>query len=416
MKNLTWRFDAQARGLNATSTEPYLDNFVAELVASGYARLSIDNYAMSIAHFGDWLRRSGMSIDDIDERVIARFAVHRCRCFGIRTKRRLSARYLKRVRRFICRLGALGLVKWTATAQRQESPIPYLIEFRHWIHRHRGLASHTIDRYEYQLNQLLPILGPDTSRYDAAQIRQVICTEARRHSASTAKSLANSLRSYLRFLASQGHCAPALDHAVPTVPLWRLSALPRYLRPEEVERVIESCDSCSPVGIRDRAVLLLLSRLGLRAGDIRTLRLDDINWHEGTLRVSGKGRRQIRLPLPQDAGDALLTYLRRARPRVDLDQVFLCINAPVRSLQPPASVSNIVGLALRRAGINNPPSKGANLLRHSAATSMLRAGATLDAIGSVLRHRSADTTAHYAKVDVGMLQLVVQQWPEGVSC
>jgi site-specific recombinase XerD len=162
--------------------------------------------------------------------------------------------------------------------------------------------------------------------------------------------------------------------------------------------------------------LLLLSRLGLRAGDIRTLRLDDINWHEGTLRVSGKGRRQIRLPLPQDAGDALLTYLRRARPRVDLDQVFLCINAPVRSLQPPASVSNIVGLALRRAGITNPPSKGANLLRHSAATSMLRAGATLDAIGSVLRHRSADTTAHYAKVDVGMLQLVVQQWLEGVSC
>jgi integrase/recombinase XerD len=416
MKNLTWRFDAQARGLNPISTEPYLADFLAELAASGYARLSIDGYALSIAHFGDWLRRSCMSVESVDEKVIARFAVHRCRCFGIRTKKRLSARYLKRVRRFMCHLDALGLVKWTAVAERQESPIPYLIEFRHWIHRHRGLASQTIDRYEYQLNLLMPTLGPDTRRYDAARIRRVICTEARHHWASTAKSLANSLRAYLRFLASQGHCAPALDHAVPTVPQWRLSALPRYLRPDEVERVIESCDSRSAVGIRDRAVLLLLSRLGLRAGDIRSLRLDDINWDEGTLRVSGKGRRQIRLPLPQDAGDALLTYLTRTRPRVDFDQVFLCTNAPIRPLQPPASVSNIVGLALRRAGITNPPSKGANVLRHSAATSMLRAGATLDAVGSVLRHRSADTTAHYAKVDVGMLRQVVQQWPEDVSC
>lgn len=228
--------------------------------------------------------------------------------------------------------------------------------------------------------------------------------------------MANSLRAYLRFLASRGHCTPGLDHAVPTVPQWRLSALPRYLAPKEVERVIEACDLSTPVGLRDRAVLLLLSRLGLRAGDIRTLRLDDINWREGTLRVAGKGRRPVRLPLPQDAGDALLRYLRQGRPRAPFDQVFLCINAPIRPLQPPASVSNIVRLALRRAGIANPPSKGANLLRHSAATSMLRAGATLDAISSLLRHRSSDTTAHYAKVDVTMLQQVVQPWPEGASC
>ena len=203
---------------------------------------------------------------------------------------------------------------------------------------------------------------------------------------------------------------------MPTVPQWRLCALPRYLPPKEVERVIRACDLSSPVGLRDQAILLLLSRLGLRAGDIRGLRLDDINWREGTLRVSGKGRRQIRLPLPQDAGNALLVYLRRARPRADFDQVFLCVNAPIRPLQPPASVSNIVCVALRRAGITNPPSKGANLLRHSAATSMLRAGATLDAISSLLRHRSSDTTAHYAKVDVDMLRQVVQPWPEGASC
>jgi site-specific recombinase XerD len=172
----------------------------------------------------------------------------------------------------------------------------------------------------------------------------------------------------------------------------------------------------SPVGLRDRAILLLLSRLGLRAGDIRRLLLDDINWPEGTLRVAGKGRREVRLPLPQDAGDAVLAYLKRARPRAAYDQVFLCVNAPIRPLQPPASVSNIVRLAVRRAGIAKPPSTGANLLRHSAATSMLRAGATLDAVSALLRHRSTDTTAHYAKVDLATLQTVVQPWPEGAQC
>jgi site-specific recombinase XerD len=298
----------------------------------------------------------------------------------------------------------------------QESPVAFLVEFRHWIHRHRGLAAPTIARYEHDLAQLLPYLGRDTARYDAARIRQAICAEARDHCAATARGTANSLRAYLRFLASQGHCVPGLDHAVPRVPQWRLSALPRYLGPDDVERVIASCDLRSPVGLRDRAVLLLLCRLGLRAGDIRGLRLDDINWREGTLRVAGKGRREVRLPLPQDAGDALLVYLRQVRLRAACEQVFLCINAPVRPLQPPASVSNIVRLALRRAGIQNPPSTGANLLRHSAATSMLRAGASLDAISSLLRHRSSDTTAHYAKVDVAMLQQVVQPWPEGSSC
>jgi integrase/recombinase XerD len=416
MKNSEWRFDAEVHGLNPGSVEPYLTDFAAKLAASGYTRLSINDYAISIAHFGDWLRRKGMPVEAVDEKVLARFKIHHCCCFGIRSKKRLSGRYLKRVRRFMCHLATRGVVAWTVVEEPQESQVPYLVEFRDWIHIHRGLAAQTINRYEQDLIRLLPALGRDTTRYDAALIRQVICTEARVRCAASARAIANSLRAYLRFLASRGHCVPGLDYAVPTVPQWRLSALPRYLSPNEVERVIRACDLSSPVGLRDRAVLLLLSRLGLRAGDIRGLRLDDINWREGTLRVSGKGRRQIRLPLPQDAGNALLVYLRRARPRADFDQVFLCVNAPIRPLQPPASVSNIVYLALRRAGITNPPSKGANLLRHSAATSMLRAGATLDAISSLLRHRSSDTTAHYAKVDVAMLRQVVQPWPEGASC
>jgi integrase/recombinase XerD len=146
------------------------------------------------------------------------------------------------------------------------------------------------------------------------------------------------------------------------------------------------------------------------------MRLEDVDWIEGTLRVHGKGRREVRLPLPQDAGDALLAYLEQVRPPVPIEHIFLCMNAPCRAFSSSAVVSGIVRGALARAGIANPPSYGANLLRHSAATSMLRAGASLDAVSAVLRHRSLDTTAHYAKVDIGMLRPIAQPWPGGDSC
>lgn len=140
-----------------------------------------------------------------------------------------------------------------------------------------------------------------------------------------AKTFCTALRVYLRFLTSVGKCRPGLEQAVPLVPQWRLSSLPRYLRIRDVERLIASCDCHKPVGIRDRVILLLLSRLGLRAGDILNLRLSDIDLREGTLLVSGKGRREVELPLPQDAGDALLRYLNEARPALDVDRVFLCV-------------------------------------------------------------------------------------------
>jgi site-specific recombinase XerD len=185
--------------------------------------------------------------------------------------------------------------------------------------------------------------------------------------------------------------------------------LPRYIGVAEVERLIATCDLTTPAGARDRAVLLLLARLGLRAGDVVALRLDAIDWQQATLTVRGKGRRETKLPLPQDAGDAVLDYLKRGRPCVARDELFLMANAPFRSLRG-STVSSIVCRALDRGGIA-APTKGANLLRHSAATAMLRGGATLDMVGAVLRHRSADMTAHYAKVDVLMLQQIAQPWP-----
>jgi len=252
--------------------------------------------------------------------------------------------------------------------------------------------------------------------YDAELVRQMVLEAAHRNSRPQIKTITTALRGYLRFLSAQGACRAGLDQAIPVIPQWRLSALPRYLPPADVERLIGSCDLTKPHGIRDRAILLLLARLGLRAGDVFDLRLEDVAWEDGTLRVSGKARQAVRLPLPQDAGDALLQYLERVRPRVDDERIFLRSSAPYRAFSGSRAISDVVRLAVKRAGITNPPSHGAHLLRHSAATGMLRAGATLEAIGALLRHRSADTTAYYAKVDVPMLQRIAQPWPGAVSC
>ena len=408
-------FATQRRLLDAAGARSHVDDFAAELAADGYRWLTVSGYLQSIAHFGTWAQRTGIALNDIDDDTIASFARHRCKCSGGRRQRRVSRKYVARVRRFVQYLKKQGVVKASEDARRVHEP-PIVVEFSEWLLRHRGASVRTVERYEDSIIKLLPSLGSDASEYEVGTVRRVIGEESRCHAPASAQSAATALRVYLRFLASKGQCRPGLDQAIPPVANWRLSALPRYLMADDVERVIASCDDSKPQGIRDRAILLLLARLGLRAGDICAMRVDDIDWREATLRVRGKGRREVRLPLPQDAGDALLTYLEEVRPRVSIDRMFLCANAPIRPLATSASVSDIVRFALQRAGIANPPSRGANLLRHSAATMMLRAGATLDAISTVLRHRSSDTTAHYAKVDIAMLQQVAQPWPEGMPC
>ncbi len=281
---------------------------------------------------------------------------------------------------------------------------------------HRGVKAPTVDRYHRLIEKMLPALGCDPGAYDAALVRKVLLHHIDQLSRGYAKTYVVALRAFLRFLAAQGRCRSHLDRAVPTVPEWKLSALPRYLETDDVERVITSCDLSKPHGVRDRAILLLLARLGLRAGDIMAMRLDDLDWDAGTVRVLGKGRREVCLPLPQDAGEAVIDYLVKARPKADTDRVFLCTNAPVRPIGNSSTISGIVRSALQRAGIQDPPSKGSHLLRHSAATAMLRSGASLDMIATVLRHESSDTTAHYAKVDIELLRQIVQPWPEGAPC
>lgn len=225
-----------------------------------------------------------------------------------------------------------------------------------------------------------------------------------------AQQMCGSLRMYLRFLASRGECSPALVGAIPRIPRWRLATLPRYILNDDVERVIASCDPTTPKGLRDRAVLLLLARLALRGGDVVSLRLQDIDWDDALIRVAGKTRYTVALPLPQDVGDALAAYIEHGRPPVDSEVVFIRSIAPYKPFANSGAISIVVREALKSVGVDNPNLRGAHLLRHSAATNMVRSGATLEAVGALLRHRSPDTTAIYAKVDTTMLMQVAQPW------
>lgn len=396
------------RLLDAGQHQPLLDDYGRHLAGTGLSPVSVHIHLGSTRHFLAWLIHSGIALEDTGPDIVARFAAHDCRCHS--SPRQIGRYYINRVDRFVRHLVARGILPPRPVAE-----APALDRnVADWLNaqaRQRGLAAVTIERHGRMLAQILPLIGADPSRYTPRIIRDALLDHAR-----TAKSLhypkmvASALRLYLRHLAHRGLAAPDLDRAVPVAKAWRLASLPRYLKPDAVERLIASCDPRTPSGRRDRAILLLLARLGLRARDVAELRLADIDWQAATLRVCGKGQREVRLPLPQDAGDALIAWMTGPRPVTSCDTVFLTLLppfGPVRS----GVVGGVVRRAIERAGIEDAPSRGSHLLRHSAATAMLRGGATLDAIATVLRHRSTDTTAHYAKVDVAMLGGVAQAWP-----
>jgi site-specific recombinase XerD len=404
--------DGHCRGrrfMDAGDLAPLVAKLTHRLSQDGYTELSVRAYDDAARHLAHWLAEARIAVADIDEAVIDRFARHRCRCPGGRRTKQLSGEYVRRARRFVAFMAERGIAPQKTTPA---APVPdrRVIEFQDWLRRHRGLSERTIGLHGHLLMRLLPALRPSPRSWDAQHIREVIIAETKRASRVHVKKMASTLRGYLRFLSATGRCRAGLEHAVPIIAQWRLSMLPHYIEAAQVERLIATCDSSSPTGLRDRAILLLLARLGLRAGDIVSLRLGDLDWKRATLSVRGKGRRETRLPLPQDAGDAMLAYLRRARPRVACDRVFFMLRAPIRPITDARAVGGIVRSAIRKAGID-APTKGASLLRHSAATAMLRGGATLDMVGAVLRHRSPDMTAHYAKVDITMLQKVAQPWP-----
>jgi site-specific recombinase XerD len=237
--------------------------------------------------------------------------------------------------------------------------------FGDWFRTHRGAKEPTLRQYARGAADLLQTLGEDVGQWNAQAVRDFLLERASQCGAPTTQRLITSLRAFLRFLNFRGESRDDLALAIPAVAHWRLARLPRCLSAEEVTRLVAACDGTDLVRLRDRAIILMLVRLGLRAGDVAHLRLTDIDWNNGTLQVIGKGRYQVRLPLPQDVGDALLRYLECRPANIDTDHVFVRSNAPCRPFASGDGVSSVVEHALKRAKIQ-APAKGAHLLRHYA--------------------------------------------------
>ena len=399
------------RRLRAGLSGPYIDGFADALERDGYAHASAVRYLRAAAHVGCFVHRKGGVLADVGGDTLESFGRHfrRCRCpqsNGGATG--YHARFGAKL--FHQHLVQLGICRHHAAADCVNTEPALVIAFRDWLQVHRGATKPTLRQYSRDATELIKALGEDVGNWTVRAVRDFVLDCAGRCGAPTTQKLITSLRAFLRYLSFTGEARDDLALAVPAIASWRLAGLPCCLSEEELVRVIVACDGTTPGRLRDRAIVLLLSQLGLRAGDVAQLRFADIDWKNGTVQVTGKGRYQVRLPLPQEVGDALLRYL-ACRPKAgQSDRVFLRSIAPAIPFASGDGVSSVVKHALRRAGIEAAV-KGAHLLRHTAATEMLRHGVPLDQIGLVLRHRSIDMTAYYAKVDVALLRSIAQPWP-----
>jgi site-specific recombinase XerD len=398
--------------LRSGPSGPYLDGFAAVLRRDGYSPSIAVRYLRAAAHLGHFVRDQGGTLAGID---LLAFGEHlrTCRCPRSKGGRRNHHTLFgaKCYRDFLLEIGV-----WQPDATTLERAEPELLtRFKQWLRKHRGLADPTIRLYARDAASLMLALGDDPTRWDAAGVRTYFMERAGQSGKGTVEKLVTGLRAFLRYLAVDGKCQADLDTVVPAYACWRLAELPRYLTAEQVNSLIAACDGDSPGRRRDRAILLLLVRLGLRAGDVAQLRLADIEWGTGTLRICGKSRYQVRLPLPQEAGDAIAAYLECRPSASETDRVFLRNIAPYRPFLNGDGVSSMVKHLMQRAGVVSPV-KGAHALRHTAATEMLRHGVPLEKIGLVLRHRGIDTTAYYAKADVTGLKHIALPWPQVLPC
>jgi len=374
----------------------YVEGFAAELTAHGYTDLSLANQVRLMSDLSRWLETAKTPADKIDHDVIARFLANRRRTHTHFTTERAVAPLLRH-------LQVAGVVSVVTPDRRRPDELlreyeRYLVEERAVLPARRALclavAGEFLDR-----TRVAALKAKDVTRFvDACAGRPGL------------SGTLSALRSLLRFLFITSKTTLNLIHAVPAVPRWRLASLPKFLETSELDAVFATCDRRTLVGCRNYAVLVLLGRLGLRAGEVAALQLDDVDWTTGEIVIRGKGRALGRLPLPADIGEAMVAYLRRATRSKTTRAVFVRCRAPYDAVQPGAIIA-IAQTALRAAGIS---SGGAHRLRHTAATQMLRRGASMTEIAQVLRHRHVDTTAIYAKVDRDALRSIAKAWPVDV--
>src|SRR5271165_4019029 len=396
--------------LRSGPSGPYLDGFAAALERQGYGPETAVRYLRAAAHIGHVMAEQGAGLTDVD---LAAFGEHlrTCRCPRAKGGRR-NHHTIYGARLFRRHLVELGLCRSAAVGAAPAEP-QLVADFKTWLRKHRGASDATVRLYARDAAGLMMELRSDPAGWRPNDVRSYFLERASKSGSGTIEKITTSLRAFLRYLAVAGRCQAGLDGAVPAYAHWQLADMPRYLSTEQVDRLIAACDGDVGGRRRDRAIVLLLVRLGLRAGDVAQLRLADIEWQTGSLRVCGKSRTEVRLPLPQDVGDAIIAYLECRPSACQSDHVFLRSIAPYRPFLNGDGVSSAMKRLMKQAGVITP-FKGSHALRHTAATEMLRHGVPLEKIGLVLRHRGVDTTAYYAKADVALLKQVAQPWPEAL--
>jgi site-specific recombinase XerD len=385
-----------------------VDAFCASLTGLGYAHRTIEEKLRTVERLSRWMVAKHLTIGALDEHCAREFSNAERRAARERRGGRATALQLVAQLREVEVLPTPELVC-------DSSPTGTLLGcYEVYLRSERAVVETTISGYRPFVRAFIEErLDRGAARPGSLcpnDVRDFLLARVRRMAPKRGQYMATAMRSFLRFLFLRGETETDLALAIPTVRQWRLSSVPRHMSERDVERLLRACDLSCATGRRDHAVLLLLARLGLRASEVVKLELGDLRWRAGEVVVRGKGLVRDHLPLLPDVGEALALYLKKDRPPNSCRRVFLCRRAPHRGFAHPSTVSTIVARALDRAGLA-PAMRGAHLLRHSLATTMVRRGASLSEIGQVLRHRSPNTTEIYTKLNFDALRDVAMPWP-----
>lgn len=389
----------------------YLEPYAEYLADQGYSQVMFWKKTYLVAEFSRWLHRGGIAINEITAEHAQAFL----RDLGRHRLPKAGDRFT--LSGTLAWLRDNGVIDGQPAVVAEVSGIERVLqEYGAVLLEARGLAPTTIEMYCGYVRRFLADMAVESDSQlafvKASQMADYLRRKAPKHRTTTsAKHDVTALRSFLRFAGSRGYVHGDLAVAVPSVAGWSMASIPRAMPAECVQTLLNASAAWKdPAGLRNRAILLLLARLGLRASEVIQLELGDIDWGEGCLIVHGKSRERRPMPLPHDVGEAIAVYLERGRPRSNNRRVFLCAHAPCGDLRRGSNISVIVARALKRAGIESF-SGGAHQLRHSLAVGLLRQGASLTEIGQVLRHRSPQATRRYAKVDIEALREVALPWP-----